>query len=405
MKKAITTLALFLLLLNGIIGQSCFPDGLKFHQQSDIDEFIANNPTCTSILGDLEINPISGEINNLDALEQITKIGGTLSLNSLSNVVSFEGLRNIDSIGGAFYLQKLPALENLKPFSNLKTIRGGFYIAYLNNLLTLDGLQKIEKLNSAFEIVYCDKLESLNGLNNLEIIYWNFKLLGNKKLTSFEGLDNLKYIYWLYLKETEAMLDFTGLESVTHLERGLSLYENLAFKSFKGLESLDTIQSRLSIKGNRQFESFEDFNPHIRPNTYFVIEENPNLSVCNQPFICEFLDSNFEEPTATIEISDNGDGCNSKEEILEQCQTSNTQTINNQSNITLYPNPTTGKIFFKGDNLQKAKITITDLTGRILLVEKLNGSNEIDLPSNTKGMLFVKIETEEGVAVKRVLKL
>ena len=90
--------------------------------------------------------------------------------------------------------------------------------------------------------------------------------------------------------------------------------------------------------------------------------------------------------------------------MVSMLPTSSTQTIDNQLNITLSPNPTKGKIFFKGDNLQKAKITITDLTGRIILVEKLNGSNEIDLPANTKGMLFVKIETEEGVAVKRVLK-
>ncbi len=90
--------------------------------------------------------------------------------------------------------------------------------------------------------------------------------------------------------------------------------------------------------------------------------------------------------------------------MVSQFPTSGTQTIDNQLNVTLSPNPTSGQIFFKGNNLQKAKITVADLTGRILLAEKLNGSNTIDLPSNVKGMLFVKLETEEGIAVKRIIK-
>ena len=93
-----------------------------------------------------------------------------------------------------------------------------------------------------------------------------------------------------------------------------------------------------------------------------------------------------------------------KNVMVSMLPTSKTKSLNHQINTTLYPNPTTGKIHLSGDNLQKAKITVTDLTGRILLVEQLNGSNEFDLPENTKGMLFVKIEMEEGVAVKRIIK-
>ena len=70
----------------------------------------------------------------------------------------------------------------------------------------------------------------------------------------------------------------------------------------------------------------------------------------------------------------------------------------------VFPNPTSGKIFIESDNLSNALVSILDPTGRIILIEKLNGTNEIDLPDNSKGMLFVKIETAEGVAIKRVIK-
>jgi len=84
--------------------------------------------------------------------------------------------------------------------------------------------------------------------------------------------------------------------------------------------------------------------------------------------------------------------------------TSSAQSIDNQLDVSIFPNPTTGKIYLSGDNLHQAKITISDLTGRILLVKKLDFNSEIDLPLEVQGMLLIKIETEEGVAVKRILK-
>ncbi len=74
------------------------------------------------------------------------------------------------------------------------------------------------------------------------------------------------------------------------------------------------------------------------------------------------------------------------------------------SKIKIYPNPTAGKIFFEFDNLKTATITISDISGQMLLVENLNGNNSFILPKEISGMLFLKIETEEGTAVKRVVK-
>lgn len=90
--------------------------------------------------------------------------------------------------------------------------------------------------------------------------------------------------------------------------------------------------------------------------------------------------------------------------MVTMLPTSATQMIDNQLNINVFPNPTSGKINFKGDNLQNATVTVTDLTGRRLLLEKLINTNEINLPTKVKGMLFIKIETDEGTAIKRIIK-
>ena len=77
---------------------------------------------------------------------------------------------------------------------------------------------------------------------------------------------------------------------------------------------------------------------------------------------------------------------------------------NQQLNIHLFPNPTDGKIYLSGVDLRGAIISVYDLTGQLVQVEK-SGANEIILPQTLSGMLFLKIETEEGAAVKRVFKL
>ena len=76
---------------------------------------------------------------------------------------------------------------------------------------------------------------------------------------------------------------------------------------------------------------------------------------------------------------------------------------NQQLDIHLFPNPTDGKIYLSGVDFKDAIVTIYDFTGRLVLIEK-SGANEIVLPETASGMLFLKIETEEGTAVKRVFK-
>jgi len=76
---------------------------------------------------------------------------------------------------------------------------------------------------------------------------------------------------------------------------------------------------------------------------------------------------------------------------------------NQQLDIHLFPNPTDGKIYLSGVDLRDATISVYDLTGRLIQVEK-SGTDEIVLPQSVSGMLFLKIETEEGTAVKRIFK-
>jgi len=73
----------------------CFPDGVTFTTQAEIDNFQTNYPNCTEIGGDVEIN--GNDITNLDGLNFVTAIAGNLSIINCDNLTSLWGLENIKS--------------------------------------------------------------------------------------------------------------------------------------------------------------------------------------------------------------------------------------------------------------------------------------------------------------------
>lgn len=88
-------------------------------------------------------------------------------------------------------------------------------------------------------------------------------------------------------------------------------------------------------------------------------------------------------------------------------QNSNGITDNQfENNISIYPNPTTGitTIEFKEPLTQPTHITIYDITGKILQVEKEVSENMItvDLHDFPNGMYFVAIQTPEKMITRKI---
>ncbi len=74
----------------------------------------------------------------------------------------------------------------------------------------------------------------------------------------------------------------------------------------------------------------------------------------------------------------------------------------NLSNVQIFPNPTTGKITVKAEDMER--IEILDFTGKYLTgFENLLGIKEIDLSHQAKGIYFIKVTTNKGVAVGKVV--
>jgi len=75
------------------------------------------------------------------------------------------------------------------------------------------------------------------------------------------------------------------------------------------------------------------------------------------------------------------------------------------NNIFVYPNPTTNFVNIESKNLQIEDITITDLAGKTIEKHKLSsGNSKIDISHYKEGVYFIRIKSNEGIFIKKVIK-
>jgi hypothetical protein len=132
------------------------------------------------------------------------------------------------------------------------------------------------------------------------------------------------------------------------------------------LHNITSIGSELWITDNPLLENIEAL-ANIALSSYYdlYIINNPLLSQCDIDNICEYL----VDPTGTIEIYDNAEGCNSPEEVEEACEDTSCLPegihFHTQEEIdsfqTNYPGCTEVEGWVTIDDMYSA--SITDLSG------------------------------------------
>ena len=75
------------------------------------------------------------------------------------------------------------------------------------------------------------------------------------------------------------------------------------------------------------------------------------------------------------------------------------------NSVTVYPNPTSGVVQIKNEELVINNLEVYDVYGKLLsTVEVFSNNATLDLSGYAKGTYFVKVTTEKGVVTKRVVK-
>jgi hypothetical protein len=73
---------------------------------------------------------------------------------------------------------------------------------------------------------------------------------------------------------------------------------------------------------------------------------------------------------------------------------------NKDLNISIYPNPTTDKVIIRYDKVNH--VTVYDMAGQ--MVAQFNDQTELNLSTLSAGVYTLRIETPDGVAVRKVVK-
>ena len=366
--RSITSIILFFFIQVIALTQPCLPEGITFTTQAQIDSFQINYPGCTEIEGNLIIGSnTASNITNLNGLDGITSIGGTVLIVLNPRLQTLDGLDSISYIGEGLSILNNDSLFSIGALSNLRYL-GTDLELYTNPLLSdISCFAGLDTIYGSLEIVEDSSLTSLHGLHNIEYIGGWFWVMSNPQLENFTGISSLSRINNnFYIEANPNLLNFQGLFDLDSIAGDLFIGGyidggNTALESLSGLENLNHLGGDLIVMDNPSLLSLSGLD-NVSPGSVdnITVIKNDSLSDCSLQWICDYLSN----PNGTIDIYDNDAGCNNPPDIADECSItllclpygnyhfhSQEEIIDFQFN---YPGCTelSGDVYIRGSNIQ-----------------------------------------------------
>ena len=145
----------------------CLPYGnYYFFTQTEIDSFPSNYPNCTTLEGTVRIR--DGDIYNLEGLNSVTSISGSLLINSNDSLASLTDLESLVSVGNNLSITYNPKLNDLTGLEGIASIGGQLSITYNPDMINLAGLENLTSIGEDLYIYANDTLTSLSGIENID---------------------------------------------------------------------------------------------------------------------------------------------------------------------------------------------------------------------------------------------
>lgn len=346
---------LLLFFISIVANAQCPPAGVTLSSQTQVNNFRIQYPNCTIINGDIFI---TGTINNLN------------------------GLSNITGVSGALEIRGVPNLENLGGLENLATVGTDLILREANNLQNINSLNSLISVGGEFTIRSCSELINLNGAENLSRV----------------GLG-------LILRDCESLASIEGLRGVTFVGEILEVVENPVLTSLSGLENIQTIvggdEGALVIEGNDSLESLQGLgNTTTVISGSITISTNSELSYCAVPSICNYLQN--PPAKAIIGIGLNVTGCNSELEVEVACVTLSSNNFK-KAPLSHYPNPVRDLLSISNAS-EIASVAVFNFLGQEVLSRQIKSEQAIlDFSALPNGVYTVKV-IADGIKSIKVVK-
>lgn len=269
-----------------------------------------------------------------------------------------------------------------------------------NDLVTLNVNQNISLTSLYSEYNELTSLDVTQNTNLVTLSCYNNQLTGldvtqNTSLVSLQCQDNE-----LTSLSISTNINLNSLRCQNNELTSLDVNQNVNLTSLNcytnKLTSLDVTQNMIlgALRcHNNELTSLNVKNGNNNNFTNFDATNNPNLT-CIEVDDSTYSTNNWTnvDPAATFSTN---------------CSVfNNINSINQEINLTAYPNPTRKDITLDfGKLYQETKIEVTNLTGQIVLNKIVQNNSTANLElEGAAGVYFVNIQTEEGMATLKIIK-
>lgn len=309
-----------LLFIIPIISFSQCPDG-SFTSQAEIDALAIDYPDCTVLNGSLIIS--GDDITDLSGLYQIVEcrslsISGNLVLQSTAGLNPNILLSYVEGQGNTFVINNNASLTEIVGLENLVNGSGFESDFYIENNPMLTSIAGVPNSFSALDFFY---------------------ITNNDSLISLEGIENYNAGTIMSITDNDALVDLTGIGGgALNSAEIVIISNNDALQSLNGAEDL-IAHDYLYIENN---ENLTDLSGPTYPVGYgdgLIIRNNPNLSVCNADFVCQYLYINGVEEQEWFPgiFENNAPGCNDNIVIEYGCELTSNDNCTSTDWPELYP--------------------------------------------------------------------
>lgn len=406
--------------LNGITGVHSWGDGgIRIYDNASLEslEGLENLEfnTVVPLVGPNDPIPEYFHVqiynnDNLTSLNGLGKFNHAFNMKVKYNdaLPNLDGLQNQDSLSHLLVNSNngLTSLHGLKPNMKFPWLE----LVGNDGLIDLNGLDSLASVG-ILEIDYNESFSSLNGLPDSSTVY----IRGNNSLKDLSGISDINYVHLLNLRSNASLTNLNGIENIEHLNilhcagndlltsleglehfdylNALMLSSNHSLVDLSDLQQIDSINT-LSINNHHNLQSLDGLGHENTNFEQVVIINNPLLSTCNAPSICNFLE-NFSGDPQMVFIDNNAVGCNSQQEVEAACMVPLNE-IQASADIYIAPNPASGFFEIKLKNKPIEHLRIFDITGRLIndfQFEKVSSAT-INTTDWNKGIYLIIVNGE-----------
>lgn len=412
--RTLFVIFLITLLSNTTIGQTTSIPDVNFEQELinlgldgvlDGQVLTANIDTLTSLnvmgssISDLTgiedfialtfLNCIGNQLTNLNVIQNINLTTLLCNNNLITNLDVTQNVNLTNFSCGSNQLSSLDVTQN----TSLVNLQCGY-----NPLTSLDVTQ-----NPNLTELHCQwsNLSSIDLSQNTLLVYL---YINNNQLTSLNLTFNTS-LFWLYASDNQlTSLDVSQnilLADVRCNSNQLISINTSGADSLKVLSCYSNLLTELNVSSNAVLTSL-----HCALNNLSCLNvKNGNNSSFN-------YFSALSNPSLTCIDVDNVTWSTSNWTLIDPQSSFSTNCSNpcnvgieenSLSNLSLFPNPTTGNIIIDfGEIKQSLKATLLNSLGQVLLTKNYTSTNYINLDLDCpKGIYFLRLETDKETITKK----